>query len=63
MATGLVLRGFQKGDVFAIFSPNMPEYAVAFYGVARRRGQYNVNPLYTVEELPSSSTTRARSTC
>ncbi|MBT6058165.1 MAG: AMP-binding protein, partial [Gammaproteobacteria bacterium] len=30
MATGLHLRGFKKGDVFATFMPNVPEYAVVF---------------------------------
>jgi acyl-CoA synthetase (AMP-forming)/AMP-acid ligase II len=34
LARGLQQRGFGKGDVFAIFSPNLPEYAVAFFGVA-----------------------------
>ncbi|MDH3760675.1 MAG: AMP-binding protein, partial [Gammaproteobacteria bacterium] len=33
-ARGLHQKGFAKGDVFAIYCPNMPEYAVAFYGVA-----------------------------
>jgi acyl-CoA synthetase (AMP-forming)/AMP-acid ligase II len=31
VAAGLAARGFAKGDVFAIFSPNLPEYALAFY--------------------------------
>src|SRR4029453_2940423 len=26
VAAGLAARGFGKGDVFAIFSPNLPEY-------------------------------------
>ena len=34
VAAGLAARGFGKGDVFAIYSPNLPEYAVAFMGVA-----------------------------
>ena len=33
-AAGLAARGFGKGDVFAIYSPNVPEYAIAFFGVA-----------------------------
>jgi acyl-CoA synthetase (AMP-forming)/AMP-acid ligase II len=33
LAAGLAARGFGAGDVFAIFSPNVPEYAVAFHGV------------------------------
>ena len=34
MAAGLAARGFGKGDVFAVYSPNLPEYAVAFYGIS-----------------------------
>jgi acyl-CoA synthetase (AMP-forming)/AMP-acid ligase II len=52
MAAGLAARGFGKGDVFAIYSPNVPEYALAFYGVARAGGiNTTVNPLYTADEL------------
>jgi acyl-CoA synthetase (AMP-forming)/AMP-acid ligase II len=51
-AAGLASRGFKKGDVFAIYAPNCPEYAIAFYAVARLGGiNTTVNPLYTVEEL------------
>ena len=51
-ARGLHQKGFAKGDVFAIYCPNMPEYAVAFYGVALLGGiNTTINPLYTVEEL------------
>ena len=51
-AAGLAARGFGKGDVFAIYSPNMPEYAVAFFGVATAGGvSTTINPLYTVPEL------------
>ena len=34
-AAGLAARGFGSGDVFGIYSPNMPEYALAFHGAAR----------------------------
>ncbi|MEA2433658.1 MAG: hypothetical protein QOG54_1115 [Actinomycetota bacterium] len=52
VAAGLAARGFKKGDVFAIFSPNVPEYAVAFHGIARAGGvSTTMNSLYTVEEL------------
>ncbi|MCB0182702.1 MAG: AMP-binding protein, partial [Caldilineaceae bacterium] len=34
VAASLAARGFGKGDVFAIYSPNLPEYAVAFHAVA-----------------------------
>ncbi len=52
MAGGLAARGFQRGEVFAIYCPNLPEYAVAFYGVLLAGGtNTTINPLYTVEEL------------
>ena len=52
LASGLAERGFDKGDVFAIFSPNVPEYALAFHGIATAGGiATTINPLYTVEEL------------
>jgi acyl-CoA synthetase (AMP-forming)/AMP-acid ligase II len=51
-AAGLDARGFSKGDVFAIYSPNVPEYAVAFNGVVSVGGIVTtINPLYTTEEL------------
>ena len=51
-AAGLAARGFAKGDVFAIYSPNLPEYAVAFFGVAIAGGTVTtINPLYTPAEL------------
>ncbi len=50
-AAGLSQRGFKKGDVFAIFIPNLPEYAVAFLGVAAVGGiNTTVNSLYSVDE-------------
>jgi acyl-CoA synthetase (AMP-forming)/AMP-acid ligase II len=52
VATGLARRGFRKGDVFAIYSPNLPEYAVVFDAVASLGGiNTTVNPLYTAAEL------------
>jgi acyl-CoA synthetase (AMP-forming)/AMP-acid ligase II len=51
-AAGLHARGFGKGDVFAIYSPNLPEYAIAFHAVSLLGGIVTtVNPLYTVNEL------------
>ena len=51
-AAGLARRGFTKGDVLALFSPNLPEYVVAFHAVATLGGIITpVNPQYTVEEL------------
>jgi acyl-CoA synthetase (AMP-forming)/AMP-acid ligase II len=38
--------------VFAIYCPNVPEYALAFYGVSAAGGiNTTISPLYTVEEL------------
>ena len=51
-AAGLAKRGLGKGDVFAIYSPNLPEYAVAFLGVATAGGiNTTINPTYTATEL------------
>ena len=52
VATGLAARGFRKGDVFAIYSPNVPEYAIAFHAVSLLGGiNTTISPLYTVTEL------------
>ena len=52
VAAGLAARGFGHGDVFAIYSPNLPEYAAAFFGVATAGGIVTtMNPLYTAEEV------------
>jgi len=52
VASSLAKRGFQKGDVMAIYSPNLPEYAIAFQAVAMLGGiNTTVNPLYTAGEL------------
>ena len=54
LAAGLSERGFGKGDVFAHYAPNLPEYAVAFHGVASAGGvNTTANPLLTVDELAS----------
>ncbi len=51
-AAGLSSRGFRKGDVFAIYSPNLPEYAVAFHAVSLLGGiNTTINPAYTASEL------------
>ncbi|MDX1994542.1 MAG: 4-coumarate--CoA ligase family protein [bacterium] len=52
VASSLARRGFKKGDVFAIYSPNLPEYAIAFNAVATLGGIVTtINPLYTADEL------------
>lgn len=52
VASSLHDRGFSKGDVFAIYSPNVPEYAIAFHAVSLLGGIITTaNPLYTASEL------------
>lgn len=51
-AFNLAQRGFKKGDVFGILSPNCPEYAIAFHAVATLGGIVTpINPLYTPREI------------
>jgi acyl-CoA synthetase (AMP-forming)/AMP-acid ligase II len=51
-AAGLAARGLAPGDVVGIFSPNLPEYAIAFHGIARAGGTVTtVNPTATAYEL------------
>ncbi len=38
VASALRRRGLEKGDVFAIFSPNVLEYPIAFHAVASLGG-------------------------
>ena len=64
MAAGLAQRGFGKGDVFGIYCPNLPEYAVAFHAVAAVGGiNTTINPLYTVGELTKQLSYRDHSGC
>jgi acyl-CoA synthetase (AMP-forming)/AMP-acid ligase II len=52
VATGLAARGFVKGDALCIYSPNLPEYAAVFFGVATLGGvNTTANPMYGAEEL------------
>jgi len=52
LAAGLHARGFGKGDVLAILSPNLPEYPIAFHGVATAGGvNTTLNPTYTADEI------------
>ena len=45
-------RGFKKGNVFGILSPNCPEYAIAFHATATLGGIVTpINPLYTRNEI------------
>ncbi|HSS21478.1 MAG TPA: 4-coumarate--CoA ligase family protein [Pyrinomonadaceae bacterium] len=52
VASSLAKRGFKKGDVFGILSPNLPEFAIVFHAVALLGGIISpVNPLYTEHEI------------
>ena len=52
LAGGLVARGFAKGETLALMSPNIPEYAVIFHGVAMAGGIITtINPTYTEAEV------------
>ena len=60
-AHNLAQRGFKKGEVFGILSPNCPEYAIAFHAVATLGGIVTpINPLYTRTKSPINSKTPAR---
>jgi acyl-CoA synthetase (AMP-forming)/AMP-acid ligase II len=52
VASGLAARGFGKGDVLALYSPNLPAYPIPFLAAASLGGiTTTINPLYTIEEL------------
>ena len=52
VAHNLKQRGFKKGEVFGILSPNCPDYAVVFHAVATLGGIVTpINPLYTKHEI------------
>jgi acyl-CoA synthetase (AMP-forming)/AMP-acid ligase II len=52
VAAALAARGFGKGDVLALSSPNLPEYALAMYGAMAAGGVVTgANPLLTAGEL------------
>src|SRR5207302_1088034 len=61
LAAGLAQRGFGKGDVFAVYSPNLPEYAAVLHAVAMLGGiTPPANPLHPArhlrEHLPDGTT-------
>jgi acyl-CoA synthetase (AMP-forming)/AMP-acid ligase II len=63
VAVGMAGRGIAKGDVVAIFSPNLPEYVIAFHAVATLGGVVTtINPTYTVDEI-SHQLAHARPKC
>src|SRR5689334_25314470 len=51
-AYNLAQRGFKKGEVLGILSPNCPEYGIAFHATALLGGIVSpINPLYTRTEI------------
>ena len=61
VASALTKLGFKKGDVCTLFSPNCPEFGMAFLGVAATGGVTSAyNPLSNVGknlayQLPGST--------
>lgn len=52
LAAGFADHGLRKGDVLAIYSPNLPEYALAFHAVALLGGVVTMVPtLFTDDEI------------
>ncbi len=52
LAAGFAAQGLRKGDVLAIYCPNLPEYVLAFHAVALLGGVTTmVPPLFTDEEI------------
>ena len=52
VAYNLAQRGFKKGEVIGILSPNCPEYGIAFHAIATLGGVVTpINPLYTHNEI------------
>ncbi|XP_035686016.1 4-coumarate--CoA ligase 1-like [Branchiostoma floridae] len=50
--SALTRLGFKQHDVLAVFSPNVPEYAIAFFGATSVGGVVTTaNPTYTADEL------------
>ena len=52
VAGGLRAAGMETADVLAILSPNIPEYAMVFHGVALAGGtSTTINPTFTATEI------------
>ncbi|HEU5349658.1 MAG TPA: AMP-binding protein, partial [Ktedonobacterales bacterium] len=52
VAGNLARLGFQKGDIFAIYAPNSPEYAITLLAIWSLGGRsLTINPLYTAREM------------
>ena len=51
-SSSLRRHGFQRGDVLAIVSPNLPEYATVLFGSLAAGGSVcTCNPTYSIDEL------------
>ena len=51
-SSSLQRHGFQRGDVLALVSPNLPEYATVLFGTLAAGGTVcTCNPTYSVDEL------------
>jgi acyl-CoA synthetase (AMP-forming)/AMP-acid ligase II len=52
LSAGFAAHGIAKGDVFAIYSPNVPEYALTFHALAQLGAITTmVPPLFTEQEV------------
>jgi 4-coumarate--CoA ligase len=52
LAGGLNARGTGQGTMVALMAPNLPEYAIAFHGIAFAGGTVTlINPTYTPHEV------------
>ena len=52
LAGGLNARGTGKGAMIALMAPNLPEYCIAFHGIAFAGGTVTlINPTYTPHEV------------
>ena len=61
LAGGLVARGFEPGQTLALLSPNIPEYAIVFHGVAYAGGVVTtINPTYVEREIHHQLARRGR---
>ncbi len=59
-AAGFAARGLSKGDAVGLFAPNLPEYAVAFHGVALAGGvSTTINSLFSAEDVEKQLTNAA----
>lgn len=52
VAAGLAANGFKKGDRAVIYMPNLPQFAIIYFGILKVGGiVIATNPLYTEREL------------